>query len=62
MMYKFFTNKHDLINKLQEKELQNESLKESWKKVQVNDLDKKTKIFQVSVQQEFLADEWWNKL
>ena len=74
MMYKFFTNKHDLIdeswdelqNKLLEKiladesqdeKIENERVDESQERVQADDLYKKTKTFQVSVQWESQADE-----
>ncbi len=70
MMYKFFTNKHDLINELQSESLkrvladeswderiENEKMNESQEKIQANDLDEKTEAFWMSVRRESQADE-----
>ncbi len=68
-MYRFFMNKHDLINESQD-ELQSESLErvladESWderinesqEEIQADDLDENTETFLMSVQWESRADE-----
>ncbi len=69
MMYKFFTNKHDLIDESRDElrsesleriladESQDEKIDESREKIRADDLDEDTETFLMSVRREFRADE-----